>query len=140
MSNLPPVSPHNDRIQPRTAAAVDPEARKIRIGGIIVTAAGIFILLLMGTVTWRMAPILLAAPAEVADGSRFNAGQAIARLVLALFGSVLLFGLVAVGVGLSQATTGQRKKGPVYAIWGAAALVVLLTIVVVFAIKQVQPH
>lgn len=140
MTDPHPVSPHNDRVQPKPAAALDPAARKVKTAGIVVTGAGVFILLLMGTVTWRMAPILLAAPGALTDGSRFNADQAIARLVLALFGAVLLFGAVAVAVGLSQATTGRRKKGPIFAIWGAAALVVLLTVIVVFAIKQVQPH
>ena len=118
---------------------VDPGARRIRIGGMIATAAGIFILLLMGMITWRMTPILLAAPERLADGARFNAAQSVARLVLALFGSVLLFGVIAVAVGVAQATTGLRRRAPLFALWGAGLLIVIMTVVVMFAIKQAQP-
>ncbi|WP_420138009.1 hypothetical protein [Sphingomonas sp.] len=134
------VSPHNDRIQPRISAAADAEARKVKIGGVIATVAGLFILVLMGIVTWRMAPMLLAAPAQTADGSRFNATQHVASLVLALFGTILLFGGVAVAVGLMQATTGERRKGPLYALWAAAALIVAMVILVIVTIKQMQPQ
>ena len=118
---------------------VDPGARRIRIGGMIATAAGIFILLLMGMITWRMTPILLAAPDHLANGVRFNAAQSVARLVLALFGSVLLFGVIAVAVGLAQAATGLRRRAPLFALWGAGLLIVVMTVVVMFAIKQAQP-
>ena len=122
-----------------TLPTVDPGARRIRIGGVIAAAAGIFILLLMGTITWRMTPILLAAPEQLADGARFNAAQSVARLVLALFGSVLLFGVIAVAVGLAQAATGLRRRAPLFALWGAGLLIVVMTVVVMFAIKQAQP-
>ena len=115
------------------------EPAKPRTGAAIVqAAAGAFLLLLMGIVTVNMAPSLLAAPEALPDGSRFNASQETARLVLGLFGSVMLFGAISLAVGLRQAMTGVRPRGLSYLLWASGALILVLVLLVVFAIKQGQ--
>lgn len=113
--------------------------RRLKAGGIFQAVIGILLLLLMGTVTWRMAPMLLAAPATMADGSHFKGSPGAARLVLALFGSLLLFGAASTASGLIQAATGARPRRMLYLLWAAGALCLIMVLLVVFAIKQAQP-
>lgn len=120
------------------AAASDPARRKLKEGGVFQAIVGTALLVLMGIVTWRMAPNLLAAPEALADGSRFNATQGAARLVLALFASVMLFGVIAVTIGVKQATIGVRPKPRLYLLWAAGALIFVMVLLVVFAIRQGQ--
>lgn len=89
----------------------------------------------MGTVTWHMAPSLLVAPEALPDGSRFNASQGAARMVLALFGSVIVFGAIAVAIGTKQMATGTRPRRMVYVLWATGALIVAFVLLTVFAIK-----
>lgn len=131
-------SPENTTASPGAADARRPAARRQRVGGIVQAVAGVFLLLLMGTVTWRMTPMLLAAPETLADGSHFNASQGTARLVLALFGSVLLFGGVALWSGVRQATRAGPAAPLRYPLWAAGALILILVALVVFSIKQGQ--
>jgi len=108
---------------------------RLKTAAIVQVVAGVFLLLLMGTVTWRMAPILLAAPAPLADGSRFNASQEVAQMVLALFGSVMAFGALALFIGLRQLATGVRPLRVFYLLLANTVLIVVLGLLTVFAIK-----
>jgi len=120
------------------AAGSDPAGRRLKAGGVFQVIFGVALLLLMGIVTWRMAPSLLAAPEALADGSRFNATQGTARPVLALFASVMVFGVIAGTIGVKQATIGVRPKPLLYLLWAAGALIFVMVLLVVFAIRQGQ--
>ena len=123
---------------PRAASGAQPMAGKLRAGGIFQMALGLFLLGLMSTVTWRMMPMLLAAPEAVADGSHFNASAGAARLVLALFASVMLFGCITVAIGGRQLATGMRPWRLLYLLWAAGGLIIVLALFMVLALKQGQ--
>jgi hypothetical protein len=114
------------------------DARRRRVGGIFQTAIGVFLLALMGTITWRMTPMLLTAPEVLADGSHFNASRGAARLVLTLFASVMLFGCLATTIGIRQAVTGTRPRRLIYVLWAAGALILVLALLMTLALKRGQ--
>ena len=60
---------------------------------------------------------------------RFSGTPVQARMVLAIFGAVLAFGLTALGYGLWQMFTGRRSKRVIYFAVGLAVLLMLLALV-----------
>jgi hypothetical protein len=110
-------------------------ARGATARGLVQVVLGVFLVGLMGTITLRMRPMLLAAPEAIADGSRFNASQGTARLVLALFAAVMLFGAVTIAHGISLARTGVKPRKLLYLQWAAAALILVLVAAVVLTIR-----
>lgn len=116
-----------------TQSAAPAKGSKAR--GIVQVVLGAFLIGLMGTITVRMGPMLLAAPDATADGSRFNASQGPARLVLALFGAVMLFGAVTIAHGVSLARSGVKPRKLLYLQWAAAVLILVLVAAVVLAIR-----
>lgn len=60
---------------------------------------------------------------------QFSGTPAKARMVRAIFGAVLAFGLTALGYGLYQMFTGRRSKRVIYFVIALAALLVLLAFV-----------
>lgn len=121
----------------RGDAAIQPAtpARGAKARAVLQVVLGVFLVGLMGTIAVRMAPMLLAAPDALADGSRFNASQGAARLVLALFAAVILFGTITIAHGISLARSGIRLRQLLYLQWAAAALILLLVALVVLAIR-----
>jgi hypothetical protein len=109
-------------------------ARGTTARGIVQVVLGVFLIGLLGTITVRMGPMLLAAPDPIADGSRFNASQGAARLVLALFGAVMLFGAVTIAHGVSLARSGVKPRKLLYLQWAAAVLILVLVAAVMLTI------
>jgi hypothetical protein len=82
----------------------------------------------MGFVASDMGPSLIN-PGAPSGGTRFSGTPAKARIVLAIFGAVLAFGLTALGYGLWQMFTGRRSKRVIYFAIALAAFLVLLACV-----------
>ncbi len=110
-------------------------AGQLRVAGSTQVIAGLFLLVLMGTITWSMAPILLAAPAEV-NGSRFDASPAAGRLVLALFGIVLLVGATATATGVQLLRTRRSSRELTFALFGLVALLLVVLLATILALKR----
>ena len=125
----------NDRKTTPASPTNQPPPGRLKAAGIVSAAAGAFLLLLMGTVSWRMAPQLLAAPEPAADGSRFAASHGAALAVFCLFGSVLLFGAITLVVGARQARTGTHARASLYLQWAAGALILIMALLAVSALK-----
>lgn len=96
-------------------------SRQMRTLGIIQLLIGLFLVGLMGTVTYNVAPGMLRPGETLADGSTFTGTAEQARFALSLFAAVILFGSVSMTIGLWQIITGRRNK------W----LVILLMLVAV---------
>jgi magnesium-transporting ATPase (P-type) len=77
--------------------------------GVLLLVIGLFLLALMGTVTWALLPSLLHPGKELADGSSFTGTAEQARMVLILFGLVLAFGLMAVLNGVYMIVTRRQS-------------------------------
>ncbi|RYE76023.1 MAG: hypothetical protein EOO80_13925 [Oxalobacteraceae bacterium] len=125
-------------IDPRKSAPNTQSATPVRGAtgrGVVQVVLGVFLIGLMGTITVRMGPMLLAAPDAIADGSRFNASQGAARLVLALFGAVMLFGAVTIAHGVSLARSGVKPRKLLYLQWAAAVLILVLVVAVMLTIR-----
>ena len=88
------------------------------IGGIIITG-------MMGFVVLATGPMLLN-PGASYGGARFSGTPGQARMVLAIFGAALAFGMTALGYGLWQMFTGRRSKRVIYFVVALAALLMLL--------------
>ena len=100
-------------------------SRTVRIYGTVLVLCGLFLLGLMGTITWTMWPMLMQPGAETAGGSRFTGTADDAEMILWLFALVMLFGLVSLMTGLWQVTTGRRNRWVAIASLGLAAILIL---------------
>jgi hypothetical protein len=83
---------------------------KVRRLGWVQLALGVFITGLMGTVTYRVAPMMLRPGEETAGGARFTGTAEQSLLIFGIFGLVITFGLMAIVSVLYQIKTGRRNK------------------------------
>lgn len=101
-------------------------AKQVRVLGWLQLAIGIFLVGLMGTITYNLAPLMLGA-GDTTDGSRFTGTPEQAQLILGLFGMVIVFGLGSIANGLYQIKTGRRNK------WLFVFMVVLFVVLILFS-------
>jgi ABC-type Na+ efflux pump permease subunit len=71
----------------------------------------------------------LINPGAPTSGTRFTGTPAKGRMILAIFGAVLAFGLTALGYGLWQMFTGRRSKRVIYFMVALALILMLLACV-----------
>jgi len=86
---------------------------------------GLFLVGLMGFVTYNMAPSL-SHPGEMTGTSRFNGTADQARMILRLFWVVIIFGLGTMLNGLWQIVTGRRNLWITFGILALAAALIIL--------------
>jgi hypothetical protein len=79
----------------------------------------------MGFIVVATLPKLLDA-AGASGGAQSSGRPGQARMVLAIFGGVLTFGLTALGYGLWQVITGRRSKRVIYFAIAVAGFLLLL--------------
>jgi hypothetical protein len=95
------------------------------IRGIVLLVIGLFLLAVMGTITSWMAPMLTRPGVEI-DGGSFDGTAEQGRMILGLFGLILLFGLVAAVNGLFMIVTRRQSTAFVFVTLGLAALIVVV--------------
>jgi hypothetical protein len=96
--------------------------------GVLLVIGGLIICGFMGYAIWDMGASLLN-PGAPTRGTRFTGTPAKARMILAIFGAVLAFGLTALGYGLWQMFTGRRSKRVIYFAIALAGFLLLLAFV-----------
>lgn len=101
-------------------------ARLVRGLGWLQLLIGLFLVGLMGTITYYLAPALLN-PAAAAEGARFSGTPGQALMILALFGLVITFGVGSIASGIWQIVTGRRNK------WIFILMLLLFVVVLVVA-------
>jgi hypothetical protein len=79
----------------------------VRRYGWFLLLIGLFLVILMGTVTWNLAPSLLD---PYAPDSNFTGTPEQAGMILRLFAVVIVFGLGTIVNGTYQIVTGQRNR------------------------------
>ncbi len=102
-------------------------ATQVRRLGWLQLAIGVFLVGLMGTITYNLAPSLLPSAAATRGGARFTGTPEQAQLILGLFGMVLVFGLGSMLSGLWQIKTGRRNK------WLFVIMVLLFVVLILFS-------
>jgi hypothetical protein len=83
--------------------------RNIRIRGWVLLVLGLFIVLFMGTITWKMSPMLLYPEQANAEGT-FTGTPAQARTFLNLFLMVILFGALGTANAAYMIVTGRQNR------------------------------
>ncbi|HLL75217.1 MAG TPA: hypothetical protein VK421_08100 [Pyrinomonadaceae bacterium] len=101
-------------------------AKVVRRLGWLQLLIGLFLIGLMGTITYNLAPALLN-PAAATDGSRFTGTPEQALMILGLFGLVITFGVGSLAAGLWQIATGRRNN------WIFVLMILLFVVVMVVA-------
>ena len=96
--------------------------------GLLLVICGVISCGIMGFVVVATGPMLLNQ-AMSSSGTGLSDKPRQARMVLAIFGTVLAFGLTALGYGLWQMFTGRRHKRVIYFAIALAALSLLLAFV-----------
>ena len=84
-------------------------ARNLRVRGWVLLFLGLFILLLMGTITWKLSPMLLHPEQAYADG-RYTGTPEQAQMFLSLFLMVILFGALGTAIAIYMIATGRQNK------------------------------
>ena len=102
-------------------------AKQVRFLGWLQLLIGFFLVGLMGTITYNLAPMMFP-PTEVrGSGARFTGTPEQAQMILGLFGMVIAFGLGSIASGLWQIKTGRRNK------WLFIIMVVLFVVLILFS-------
>ena len=97
-------------------------SRAVRTLGVTMALCGMFLVGLMGTITFKMLPVLMHPGVDAYGGGRFNGTDEQASMILSMFGLVIAFGAAAMGIGGWQAVTGRRNRTVTIAILAFAAL------------------
>lgn len=103
--------------------------------GILLLLCGLFLLGLMGAITYAMYPTL-THPGETIGGSTFTGTADQARITLLLFAAVIVFGLVATANGIYMLVTRQQSKVFVFATLGIAAILLVIAFVTMGKLKN----
>lgn len=103
--------------------------------GIVLLLCGLFLLGLMGTITYFMYPTL-THPGETIGGSTFNGTADQARITLLLFAAVIVFGLVATANGIYMLVTKQQSRAFMLVSLGLAAVLLVITFVAMGKLKS----
>jgi len=99
--------------------------RSIRTRGWVLLACGLFLVGMMGAVTWAMLPTLLYPERAYAEGT-FTGTPDDARMFFNLFLLVILFGALATVNALYMIGTGRQNRWFVIATLGLAVLLYIL--------------
>lgn len=75
---------------------------------------GLFLVGMMAVITFNLAPNMLEPGVPDAGGSRFTGTREQAKVILSLFGLIIVFGLTSFVNGLWQVTTGRRNNWILY--------------------------
>jgi len=102
-------------------------AKQVRRLGWLQLLIGIFLVGLMGTITYNLAPLMFPVGETQSNGARFTGTPEQAQLILGLFGMVIVFGLGSILSGLWQIKTGRRNK------WLFIIMVVLFVALILFS-------
>lgn len=100
------------------------------VRGWVLLLIGLFLVLLMGAITWNLAPTMLHPGKEV-DGGTFTGTAEEARMFLGLFALVIAFGLMAAINGVFIIATGRQSRVFTILSLVAAAVLVGISIAVV---------
>jgi len=103
--------------------------------GIVLLLCGLFLLGVMGTITWNMYPTL-THPGVRIEGSTFTGTAEQARITLLLFAAVIVFGLVATANGIYMLVTRQQSRAFMFVSLGVAALLLVITFIAMAKLKD----
>ena len=103
--------------------------KQVRRLGWVQLLMGLFLVGLMGIITYNLTPLMLRA-GERAGGARFTGTAAQAQLILGLFWLVIAFGLTSMLSGLWHIKTGRRNRWLFILLLGLMTLLGLLTVLV----------
>ena len=100
----------------------------IRRSGWLLLIIGLFLVAFMGAIAWSMAPALMNPGHEV-SGDTFEGTAAQGRMIFALFGAVMVFGIGTALNGVIQIATGRRNRWLSFATLILAAAMLVLAVV-----------
>ena len=83
--------------------------RNIRIRGWVLVGIGLFLVLFMGAIAWNLAPMMLHPGKEI-EGTTFTGKPSDADFVFAIFGLVILFGLLSIANGAWMIVKGRQNR------------------------------
>jgi hypothetical protein len=106
--------------------------------GIVLLLCGLFLLGLMGTITYNMYPLLTHPGVRMPDGSSFTGTPDQARITLLLFAAVIAFGLVATANGIYMLIAKQQSRAFMFVSLGLAAALLVITFVAMGKLKPAE--
>lgn len=110
---------------PRCNAPVEVK-QESRLRAVVLILCGLILIGIMGPITVMMLPGLLDAGKDV-DGSGFSGTAEQARMILGLFGIIIVFGLSSLAYGIFQFI--YRRESKAFMIFTLALVAVLIYVV-----------
>ncbi|HEV2799618.1 MAG TPA: hypothetical protein VGW12_03930 [Pyrinomonadaceae bacterium] len=102
-------------------------ARQVRRLGWLQLLIGVFLVGMMGTITYNVAPLMFPVTDVPTSGARFTGTREQAQMILGLFLMVIVFGLGSILSGVWQIKTGRRNK------WLFIIMIVLFVVLILFS-------
>ncbi len=99
--------------------------KTVRRLGWVLLALGLFLIVLMGTITWNLAPMMMHPGDPTATGSSFTGTADQARMILRLFAVVIVFGVATAFNGIWQIVTGRRNLVIMWIVLGIAGVLLV---------------
>ena len=103
--------------------------------GLLLLICGLILLGIMAPISWALLPSLLHPGEQLSDGGSFTGTAEQARMVLALFGLILAFGLMAVLNGLYMMATRRQSWAFIIGSLVLAGLIVLAGFAFMFSAR-----
>jgi hypothetical protein len=107
-------------------------AKQVRVLGWLQLVIGLFLIGIMGVITFFVAPLLMSP----GGSSGFTGKPVQALMILFLFCLIIVFGMGAGVSGLLQIVTGRSNRWIIILLLGLGALLVVSTIAVSTALKS----
>lgn len=107
--------------------------------GIVLLICGLLLVIGMGVLTINLYPSL-SNPGVSIDGTSWEGTAEQARMTLLLFAAVIVFGLVATANGIYMMITKQQSKAFMFVSLGLAALLLIITFVTMYVLKDDKPE
>ena len=108
--------------------------------GITLLICGLLLVIGMGVITINLYPSLSNPGVRTIDGSTWTGTAEQARMTLLLFAAVIVFGLVATANGIYMMITKQQSRAFMFVSLGLAALLLIITFVTMYVLKEDKPE
>ena len=99
-------------------------AQRIRRLGFVLMPLGLLLVMMMGTITIILAPMMFSA-GQSTTGSRFTGTPEQAVLIFGFFGIIIVFGFACMAGGLFQIVTGRRSIWIIVIVLGLTFLMIV---------------
>jgi len=99
--------------------------------GVLLLICGLILVGMMGPILWLLAPSMLDPGADT-DGAGFSGTVEQGRIIIGLFATIIVFGLVAIAGGLQMIVSNHQSRGFTIVTLALAGVMMLVAFAIMF--------